>query len=162
MLGRPHALELLPHVKEILFTDFHFQYFFDDRLEVGQRAHGGERRGVCRPDHAANRGKYQSIFDLLQGNTASIELDSQQAIRPAQMAACSWRRAVSIEDQAHVFFSAGWRFVHGAVSSALRIAQRGPIDAQRVTVVANAAQQRFDHGGVAEEATPFVVAQVRS
>src|ERR1035438_1944068 len=48
-----------------------------------------------------------------------------------------------------------------AVSSALRIAQRGSIDAYGVAVMADAAQQRIDHGGVAEEIAPFVITQVR-
>src|SRR6266702_236885 len=48
-----------------------------------------------------------------------------------------------------------------AVSSALRIAQRWSIDAYGVAVMADATQQRIDHGGVAEEVAPFVITQVR-
>ena len=48
-----------------------------------------------------------------------------------------------------------------AVCSALGIAQRRFVDAYGVAVMADAAQQRIDHGGVAEEVAPFVMAEIR-
>src|ERR1035437_1526587 len=47
------------------------------------------------------------------------------------------------------------------MASALRIAQRWSIDAYGVAVMTDAAQQRIDHGRVAEEVSPFVITQVR-
>jgi len=49
------ALKFLSRVLEILFTGFHLDDFFDDRHEVGQRAHGRQRRGLDGPNHAAHR-----------------------------------------------------------------------------------------------------------
>ena len=46
------------------------------------------------------------------------------------------------------------------LSSALRIAQGWSIDLYGVAVMADAAQQRVDHGRVAEEVAPFAIAQV--
>src|SRR5215469_7011978 len=48
-----------------------------------------------------------------------------------------------------------------SISSALRIAQRRPLDLHRVTLMPQSAQQRFHHRLVAEEVMPFVVLKIR-
>src|ERR1700677_174166 len=85
--GRAEPLEFLSHALEILFTDFHFEHFFDDRHEVGQRAHVGQGRSIGGPDQAAYGGQHKSVLDFVQGYAALIELNGQQAVRPAQIAA---------------------------------------------------------------------------
>src|ERR1039458_6557056 len=47
-----------------------------------------------------------------------------------------------------------------AVSSALRVAQRWSVDAYGVAVVSDAAQQRIDHGRIAEEVAPCRIVKI--
>ena len=47
----------------------------------------------------------------------------------------------------------------GAISS-LGLSQGGTLDAQRVTVVAKSAEQRFDHGPISQKLMPLVVVEV--
>src|SRR6202453_5520044 len=59
--GRAEPLEFLSHVFEILFTDFRFEYFFDDRKEVGQRTYGGQGRSIGGEGHTARPGGRTSV-----------------------------------------------------------------------------------------------------
>src|ERR1035441_7227470 len=115
--GWAEPLEFLSCVLEVLFSNFHFEYFLDDRQEVGQGAHGGQRRGVCWPDQAANRRQHECVLDDGQGNAALIELNGQHAIWPAQVAAGSRCVAIGFENLAHVVFAAGWLLLHGRLLS---------------------------------------------
>ena len=45
--------------------------------------------------------------------------------------------------------------------SALRVSKRGPVDADGMAVMPNAAQHRLDHIAVAQKATPFVISEIR-
>ena len=105
--GRAQPLEFLSRVLVVLVTYFRFEDFFYDRHEVGQRAHGGQRRSIRGPDHAAYGGEHKSVLDLVQGYAALIELNSQQAIWPAQIAAGSWGVAVGLQNLAYIVFAAG-------------------------------------------------------
>jgi hypothetical protein len=73
-------VEFLPCVLEVLFSNFRFKDFLDDRHEVGQGAHGGERLSICGSDQAAYRSQHESVLDLVQWYAALIELDGKQTI----------------------------------------------------------------------------------
>jgi hypothetical protein len=66
---------------KIFFPGFHFDYFFDDWEEVGQGAHGSQRRSIGGPGHAAYGAQHESVLNLVQWYAALMELDSKQAVR---------------------------------------------------------------------------------
>jgi hypothetical protein len=105
--GGAEPLELLPRVLEVLFSNLRFKHFFDNRQEVGQGAHGGQRRSVGGPDHAAYRGEHEGVLDLFCRYAALIELEGQQSVWPAWFAAGSWRVAINFENLPHVVFAVG-------------------------------------------------------
>ena len=69
------------------------------------------------------------------------------------------RSTIGVENLADVILFGD---LHDLISggSALGIAQGWPVNADRMTVMADAAQHRLDHITVAEKASPFVVSEV--
>src|ERR1035437_4964764 len=115
--GWAEPLEFLPCVLEVLFSHLRFEDFLDNRQEIGQGAHGGQRRSVGGPDQAAYRGQHESVLNRVQGDAALIELEGQQTVWPAQIAAGSRRFAISFQNLAHVIFAAGGLLIHGRLLS---------------------------------------------
>ena len=78
----------MPRVLEILFSNFCFEYFLDNRQEVRQGAHRGQWRSICGPDQAAYRGQIIGHTPLVRLNriaaglpaTVVVKLESQNPV----------------------------------------------------------------------------------
>ena len=71
------------------------------------------------------------------------------------------RLAIGAENGAEVLFAVDRQSMHIS-SSTLRIAQRRTFDVDGVAVVAEPAEQRFDHGLIAKEVVPLIILEIGS
>ena len=60
-------MEFLPCVLEVLFSDFCFEYFLDNRQEVRQGAHSSQWRSIGGADKTAYRGEHERVLDFVRG-----------------------------------------------------------------------------------------------
>ena len=139
----------------VVRSDMSGKDLLDHRQQVMERAHRLESRCVWRTEDAACGSQDQCIFDISARNAAIEESSRQNAVIAADGSGGAGHAAVRFEHFANVFAFRDVGF-HGRIS-ALRFAQRRPVNLNGVAEVAQTAQERIDHGAVAEEVVPFVI-----
>lgn len=120
-----------------------------------ERAHGLKLGCIWRTEDAACGGEDERVFDSSERNAAIKESRRQNAVIAADGTGGARHEAVRVQDLADVIVFRDVGF-HGRIS-ALRFAQGWSVDLNGVAEVAQAAQERIDHGAVAEEVVPFVI-----
>jgi hypothetical protein len=142
-------------IAEVIGSDEKGKDFINDRQQVMERADGLEPGCIWRTEDAACGGQDQGVFDSRERNAAIIKRSRQNAVIAAEDSGGSGHAAIGFQDFADVIALREFG-LHGRIS-ALRFTQRRPVDLNGVAEVAETAQERIDHGAVAEEVVPFVI-----
>src|SRR5437868_14865624 len=125
-----------------------------DRREVGQGANRGQGWSVGGAEEEAGGGQGEGVFYCDQRHASLVESCSQEAIRAANESGCSRSVAISTQDCADILFPTD-RGVFHDLWSAFRVAKRGALNAQGVTVVADAGERRLAHGTAVKDVVPY-------
>jgi hypothetical protein len=148
------TLELIADVLEVAGIDVAREYFFDNRQEVSERSNYGQWRGIVRARKTADSGQSECVLDGGKRQPTLVKLFSEQTVGTACNATGARSRTISCEQPADILV-----LVHEP-GSALRIAERWPIDGYGMAVMPHAAEQCFHHRFVAEKVLPLVIGEV--
>ena len=145
---------------KINYPDPVFRAISKHLVKAGHRAEAYRREAAhyCR-ERAAGGSEQQGVLDGNQGHATFIKLGRQEAIGTVDGSGSPRRPAIGAENGADVLFAVDRQSMHVS-SSTLRIAQRRTFDVDGVAVVAEPAEQSFDHGLSAKEVVPLIILEI--
>ena len=122
-----------------------------------ERADGLKGPAVRGTEDAPRGRQKEGVFHNEGRYAAIVKIRGEETIVVSDNASGAGCTAVRFQNPADIILFSDLHDLLWEDSSALRLPQGRPIDFNGVAEVAEAAEQRVDHGAVTEEVVPFVI-----